>query len=366
MQSDRSSDQPLDSLRIKNSTPLRRRALLWTAAAASALLLAACDSGDDGFTGNVKSVAVFGDSLSDLGTYQVGPVAAAGGGRFTTNPGKVWVEHVAEYYGTTVARNRTGGYGSPPAVSGGTGYAEGGARVAEQPGIGCNTDGAGGCLLTGALTRPVTQQVTAHLAANGGRVPSGQLVLVLAGANDMFFQAGRVSAGASTVAQAQAAMAGVGTALSNEIKKLTAAGANRVVVLSAFDIARTPLTNALVADPAARVQQQSLFVALALAFNNALSGGLAGAAGVTYVASSDFQIEVAANPARYGFVNTTLPACNIAVLPGNSSLFCSPATLSAPNANANFLYADAVHPTVGAHKQFADFVISRIANVIPR
>jgi len=35
----------------------------------------------------VRQVVVFGDSLSDVGTYKVGPVAQVGGGRFTTNPG---------------------------------------------------------------------------------------------------------------------------------------------------------------------------------------------------------------------------------------------------------------------------------------
>ena len=72
-----------------------RRHLLQAAAAGSiAALLAAC--GDT--RPNVESVVSFGDSLSDLGTFQWGPQAAAGGGRYTTNAGTIWVEQVASAY----------------------------------------------------------------------------------------------------------------------------------------------------------------------------------------------------------------------------------------------------------------------------
>jgi len=39
-----------------------------------------------------RQMVVFGDSLSDVGTYQVGFIAQVGGGKFTTNPGPVWAE----------------------------------------------------------------------------------------------------------------------------------------------------------------------------------------------------------------------------------------------------------------------------------
>ncbi len=119
----------------------------------------------------------------------------SGGGRFSTNPAKFWVEYVADYYGVTVSKNRVGGFGVPITVLGGTGYAEGGARVALQPGINCAPDGAGGCTLAGALTRPVTQQIAAHLAASGGTLSNRQLALILAGNNDMLIQAAGVRRG---------------------------------------------------------------------------------------------------------------------------------------------------------------------------
>lgn len=346
-----------------------RRRLLACALAFGAALLVSCGGGsssvDNDQTGAIRSVAVFGDSLSDLGTYEVGPVAAAGGGRFTTNPGKLWVEYVADYYGASVTRNRTGGFGVPITVLGGTGYAEGGARVSQQPGINCVPDGAGGCTLQAALTRPVTQQMAAHLAANGGRIPDRQLILVLAGANDILLQAGQVSAGAISLAQAQQAVGFEAATLAAAVRNLVTAGATNVVVLTSFDISLTPVANALVADPVTRANAQNLFLALSLAFNNALTGALVNTQGVVIVPATDFQYAVHANPADFGIASTAAPACNIAVLPGNSSLFCSPATLVAPNANSTFFYADAVHPTTGAHQLFGQFVISRIASAIP-
>jgi len=70
-----------------------------------------------------SGVYFFGDSLSDAGTFK--PVLPPGTGKFTTNPGPVWVEVFAQRYGFTAT----------PANQGGTDYAEGGARVALLPGV---------------------------------------------------------------------------------------------------------------------------------------------------------------------------------------------------------------------------------------
>ncbi|MGB6243528.1 hypothetical protein [Gordonia sp. (in: high G+C Gram-positive bacteria)] len=50
------------------------------------------------------SVTVFGDSFSDVGTYAPATGDPANPGRFTVNPGNVWVQDVAAAYGLTVAR----------------------------------------------------------------------------------------------------------------------------------------------------------------------------------------------------------------------------------------------------------------------
>jgi outer membrane lipase/esterase len=77
--------------------------LLGTALVA-ALLVAACGGGggDGDQTPAVKftSLVSFGDSLSDVGTYEVGTVAALGGGQFTVNSPTVknWTELLAAQY----------------------------------------------------------------------------------------------------------------------------------------------------------------------------------------------------------------------------------------------------------------------------
>jgi phospholipase/lecithinase/hemolysin len=128
-------------------------------------LLASCHGSNKTATPNphpsvTYQVVSFGDSLSDVGTYA--PVAqVAGGGRFTTNPGQVWTQDVANFYGGTLTAAYTGGFGfSLTAHPDGLGYAQGGARVTDPNGIDFNANG------TGATTVPVVTQVQNYLAAH--------------------------------------------------------------------------------------------------------------------------------------------------------------------------------------------------------
>ncbi|RBD58027.1 autotransporter domain-containing esterase, partial [Xanthomonas oryzae pv. oryzae] len=65
----------------------------------------------------------FGDSLTDSGYYNpLLPAASrAVTGKFTTNPGWVWAEYVADHFGTNAAPNGNGQIGDN--------YAAGGARI---------------------------------------------------------------------------------------------------------------------------------------------------------------------------------------------------------------------------------------------
>ena len=160
-----------------------------TACAAFALL-AACGGGSDNNNntpaGGVKlQVVSFGDSLSDVGTYA--PVAAAnfGGGRFTTNPGQIWTQNVAQYYGDTLTAANTGGFGIPLSPASGLGYAQGGSRVTLQPGVGHATPGTANADFSEATTIPINDQVTQYIGSHGS-FNANQLVLVNGGANDIF------------------------------------------------------------------------------------------------------------------------------------------------------------------------------------
>ena len=80
----------------------------------AAAVLAGCGDSDNKVADIAKPSfarqVVFGDSLADSGSYAVGPIAAAGGGKFTVNGvvagkpdlnGKIWVEALATTLGAT-------------------------------------------------------------------------------------------------------------------------------------------------------------------------------------------------------------------------------------------------------------------------
>src|SRR5690349_4870588 len=209
---------------------LARFAQVATAGAAFALL-AACGGGDDNNStppGGVKlQVVSFGDSLSDVGTYA--PVAAAnfGGGRFTTNPGQVWVQNVAQYYGDTLTPAMTGGFGVPPQTQSGFGYAQGGALVTNP--IGINHVSNDPANYQGALTVPIVQQVSNYIAAHGS-FNANQLVIVNGGGNDILYNFQKAVAGAITPNQASAAIGKAALDLAGVIGKIVQSGATHVLV----------------------------------------------------------------------------------------------------------------------------------------
>ena len=87
---------------------------------AAALALATAPA----FAQDYSQTVFFGDSLTDAGYFRPAIVAQAGPagailGRFTTNPGLVWAEHVATELGTNANAFNAGG----------TNYAIGGAMV---------------------------------------------------------------------------------------------------------------------------------------------------------------------------------------------------------------------------------------------
>ena len=268
----------------------------------------------------------FGDSLSDAGSFK--PVLPPGTGKFTTNPGPIWAEVIAQRYGFTAT----------PANQGGNDYAEGGARVSQLPGV-PNTPP------TGTAT-PVTTQVQTFLGK--GAVNSGALYSVWAGANDVFFQLGLAAAGAATSAQVQANLATAATQLVQQVGQLNAAGARYIIVWNVPDIGKTPF--------GVGSGQGATITALSSFFNSTLSAGL-DSLHVDIIRLNIFALlnEVIADPAAFGFTNATTPACTTP-----SSLICTSATLVAPDAAQTHVFADGVHPTTGGHKVLADYAASVI------
>jgi outer membrane lipase/esterase len=186
-------------------------------AAIALAVLAGCGGngaapGDQTLKVKYSAQVTFGDSLSDIGTYAVGTVQALGGGKFTINgnntavnaalTGRNWTELVAAQLGlsapcpaqTGLDGNASQGF-SVPVVnhSGCYGYAQGGARVTNPVGPGNKLTGSA----LGSLTVPVVTQVAHHLAATGGKFKGDELVLVMAGGNDVLIQLAQLSAAAT-------------------------------------------------------------------------------------------------------------------------------------------------------------------------
>ncbi|HEY0662333.1 MAG TPA: autotransporter domain-containing protein [Lysobacter sp.] len=278
----------------------------------------------------------FGDSLTDSGFYrpflveQAGPQAAILG-RFTTNPGLVWAEYLADFYGTNAAP--AWGLTSTGIVPGtGTNYAAGGATIVV---------GAGFPPTPPTQFAPsLTTQINTYLATHGGQADPNALFTVWGGANDLFFHLNGL-----TTQQQFLGSAGAQVGL---VASLQNAGARYIVVPTMPDVGRTPF--GLSQGPAGSAG----ITALVQGYNQTLFGGLA-QGGLRVIPLDTFHLirEISDSPATYGFANVTLPACG-----ATSSLICSPLNYVAPGAADSFAFADGVHPSSRAHAIVAEYAIS--------
>lgn len=393
-----------------------------------------------------QRVVVFGDSLSDGGAYtawasgaasganrfvgatplQMLAAAAPYGGKFTTNPGTVWVENIATTLGYPLKpANLMGGgvasmnlslaqFGSCTSC---TNYAQGGSRVTLQPGIGnvgttanpANVavapigfagNNAGAAVpanpvllgaaaadytvtntFLGASTLPVKQQIDQHLASTyvtAGKFLATDLVIVMAGSNDVFTQAGLAGAGAITGAAAGAAVGTAASDLVAQVTRIKAAGAKHVLVVGLPDMGINPYASAAGAATAGALTSFSQSV-----FNPTLKAGVAKVLGIAYLDPVPLFNKVVASPSTYGFTkvvdatsaataqasaacgpNTTAQATAADSAVSPSSLFCSVAnttlgivgTLRTLLADQTYVFADGVHPTTQMHKVLAQYV----------
>ncbi len=394
----------------------------------SAAVLAACGGSSPSATDPAPKIkftsqVTFGDSLSDVGTYAVGTVAALGGGKYTVNSptAQNWTEIIAGNLGFPApCAAQTGldgmavkGFSVPVKNNAGcTGYAQGGARVTNPVGPGNKLLGGANAVL-GQLTVPVVKQIQNHLDANGGKFSGTEVVFISGGANDGFIQAGSLSAAATaaataavtaavpgqiqkdiasgackpTDAQASNCVAGAVAALSVSVGAPAGAAyakANAQTYVDAMGTAGTELAsyvnNMILAKgakyvvvvnmpdlsktPSALSQSadtQALLNGMTVTFNARLLAGLAGNENVLFVDLYTRFRDQAANPANYGISNVTTPACDLspAKNPLGSSLVCNAANLI-PGDTSKYYFADTVHPTPFGQSLFASFVFGEI------
>ena len=253
-------------------------------ALATALLGATLGSAQ---AGDYSRVYFFGDSLSDNGAYApMLPIPT--NARFTTNPGTVWTDNLGAGYGksvTTAYAAPANGNGAFAPITSGNNFAVGGARVNDVPG---NMTGAAYAGLVNFIP-PVRMQVDDFLAR--GPVDTKALYALLAGSNDIFFQA------ATNPGGAQAAIVSAANDFVTQVTRLQAAG---------------------------------------LAGKNLL-----------YFDGNRLFTAIFANPAAYGFTNTTTPACPA------GALGCAVAA-------DGHMFADPVHWSTSLHKVVSDWIYSSL------
>lgn len=266
-----------------------------------------------------QRVVVFGDSLSDAGNASAITGGFAPGsplGRFSN--GLNWADIA---FGSTPALGFSLGGGLTGNVTGYDNYAVGGAFT-----------GSGNLV---GLAVGIANEIAAFQGAGGTFAPR-DLVSLWGGANNGF---AAVQAPGATAATIQAnAVSAVGAQLAN-VQTLVGLGARQILVLNVPDLGTTPAITAF--GPSA-VQGASYFTTV---FNTGLQQGLtqiAGAApGVNIIqadAASALRV-LLANPALYGFTNTTTP-CGF-----NGGAGCN-----------GYLFGDGVHPTEATYAWLARYV----------
>ncbi|PZR38295.1 MULTISPECIES: SGNH/GDSL hydrolase family protein [Burkholderiaceae] len=379
---------------IKNAPLALKRTVLYAAAALTAVALAACGGGGGGGGNSTAGAAqqstalqvvAFGDELSDVGTYAPVIAPGFGGGRYTTNPGEVWAQKIAEYFGGSLTAAYLGGFGQPLTASTGLGYAQGGARVQDPDGEGHAPAAAVNAAYAQATTVPVTEQVQNYLSAHGS-FTANQVVLVDGGTDDILeLEASIQNAVAGDVAggmdeatavqkEAVAALTPVAQSLASTVQQIVTSGAGHVVLVNVADLGQTPLA----------VQNgtsaQQLLTALASVFNQVLSQtiqsyGLA-AGKVIPVDLFSWQDGIIGTYQANGFsVSNTGTACNISSMVANatkagesdpqafgSALFCSPQLYAATGADQTFMFADLTNPSTHLHALFAQYVEQQLAS----
>lgn len=202
----------------------------------TAAVLAACGGTSPGGGDQTQKLTFtqqvsFGDSLSDVGTYAVGAVKTAGGGKFTINGdgtaknpelnGKIWVDFLAAELRlpapcaaqTGLEGDATRGFSVP--ISNNLNcfnYAQGGSRVTNPIGPGNKATGSP----IGEMTVPLVTQVANHLSRNGNKFSGTELVTLLSGGNDVLMALSTLQASATAAGSAAGAQA-FGTSLTMQL-----------------------------------------------------------------------------------------------------------------------------------------------------
>lgn len=308
-------------------------------AVTSALALAGCGGGTLATPFVPTRGLAFGDETSVIDTagrkYTVNAVNATGAIDCTGNP--IWVQVlITGRYGLTFPQCNPAGTANLPS------------RILAQP---------------GARVADVAAQVDAFVAAGGFR--QGDLVTVMAGANDVRDAFARYPA--SDVPTLIAQVSAAGRLLGTQINRMADAGA-KVVVSTVIDQTFTPVAraqpNATLVVTCPRTQGESeqlaLMTCLVDRFNAAMRTTIYNDGTRIGLVLGDVLVRTyLQTPALGGFLNTTTAACAIA-LPDCTSATFGPADGAGnlPSATT-WMWADGLQPSPGLHTVLGNAAVSR-------
>ncbi len=329
-------------------------------------------------------VISFGDSLSDVGTYA--PAAARfGGGRFTTNPGEVWTQILAQAYGDTLIAAYTGKFKTPLTRNPlGFGYAQGGSRIEHPVPFSGNTAlysnahenhqtdatpqqalrnahknirqrKSGKENTLGLMNMSIAAQIESHLENNLRFTPS-QLVLINGGSNDIMANAVAAAIGEIGFAEAIRSVQTAASQYAGLIQKLYAHGAENLIMTNMPDLGHTPIGMT-------DIETSTVLTQLSLLFNTTtlkcLETQLPAEHSVVFIDTFSYLNQVLDAYKEYGFsVSNTGIACKMEALPAyyQSTLFASPKIYVEPNADQTYMFADGAHPSTRMHALFAQHI----------
>lgn len=303
---------------------------------AAAVLLTCATDAAIANDGPFSQFVVFGDSLSDAGTFPDVSSPTFDGLRFTNRTGPTYGP--GEAYGEVGTQRLASMLGlqsqsATPVLrpdSGGTNYAVGGYRTDE---------------ILDSITRasdPTGATPYPRYLTENPRVDSNALYYLNGGGNDIF-------QGRDMVTAASDLVAGVGA--------LQAAGARYIIVSDLPDVGSTPLgtVNSAI----------DTWNGLSTTFNNELASRLQ-AQGGNYVLVNNRLLlaEVRADLAAFGF-DPNVPQTAVCFDPSSSTAPCLPDPTysiggTAPDPN-RLMFNDGVHPTTAVHQISADYLYSIIS-----
>jgi outer membrane lipase/esterase len=279
--------------------------------AGAALVLAACGGGSKTVSALAPDrVIVFGDATADVG-QNAGKVYSVNDGSNTP-----WVKAVAVSYGNTLTAS----------VTGGQGWAVGGARVA-----------------TAGPALSVVQQIDAFFAA-GNAIGSNDLIIVSAGLTDVTAQADAVALGTIDSATGINNVKAAAVALGGQVRRLKDSGAKYISTVGVYSLSTSPYATATLPSKA------SFLASAASEFNKAYQIEMVQLGSVVLYTAPTWPS---------GFSDYTNPVCTTAsVLDCTTSTIIG--TIPAGLTYNSYAFADDRHLTPAGHAGFASTVLSAL------